>query len=102
MCSLVERKRLEGQQAAPSADSLRTGDAPHLPQGCGCKGCPCGTNFLKVTLKNLLDELIHHLGQVLRGGQKGQECWPKQHCLIHTQLIPEQSTSTAEGTGDVP
>ena len=81
-----------GTAGGPSADSLRTGDAPHLPQGCGCKGCPSGTHFLKVTLKNLLDKLIHHLGQVLRGGRKAQQCWPKQHCLIHTQLIPIQST----------
>lgn len=52
-----------------SADCFRAEGAPHLPQSCGCEGRPSSTNLLTVPLKNLLDELVHHLCQVLQRGQ---------------------------------
>lgn len=45
--------------------SRTLGEEAHVPQGCGCEGCPCGAHLLQVPLKNLLNELIHHLHQVL-------------------------------------
>ena len=43
--------------------------AARLPQGCGCEGGPGGAHLLAVALKHLLDELVHDLGQGLRGGR---------------------------------
>lgn len=37
----------------------------HSPQSCGYVGCPGGADFLTVHLQSLLDELVHHLHQVL-------------------------------------
>lgn len=55
-----------------SADSIRAEAAPYLPQSCGCEGRPSSTKLLTVSLKNLLDELVHHLCQVLKRGRMGE------------------------------
>lgn len=66
--------------APASTGNLRAAAAPHLPQSCGCEGRPGSTNLLAVPLENLLDELIHHLCQVLRRGQAGSgvPCRPRE------------------------
>lgn len=74
-------RRNTGDRESPQqADSFGAGGAPHSPQSCGREGRPSGTNLLTVPLKNLLDELIHHLSQVLRRGQTGQRAASEKHC----------------------
>lgn len=60
------------------------GGAPHSPQSCGCEGRPGSTDLLTVSLKNLLDELVHHLRQVLKRPDGGGE-----EVVRHAVTVPQ-------------
>lgn len=61
---LSERKLLEQQEGSTRC---------HSPQGSSCVGSARRADFLTVPLQSLLDELVHHLRQVLWRDQHGVE-----------------------------
>lgn len=88
---LPKTEQLHGEKrrdGGPAGGQLQRGGARHSPQGCHGEGRPGGTNLLTVPLQDLLDELIHHLSQVLRRGQRGQ-AWQGGSASVHPALQPE-------------
>lgn len=76
-----------GQCGPPGAAA---GRGAHSPQGRGCEGRPRGAELFAVPLKNLLDELVHHLRQVL-------ERAPRVRCPQGPHLHQTQLVTAAKG-----